>query len=47
MLRILAIPSLSHLVGVDPSKIYPFDQLVAAHHDLETRHTVGSVVLKI
>jgi NADPH2:quinone reductase len=47
MLRILAIPSLSHLVGVDPSKIYPFDQLVAAHHDLETRRTVGSVVLKI
>jgi NADPH:quinone reductase-like Zn-dependent oxidoreductase len=47
MLRILAIPSLSHLVGVYPSKSYPFDQLVAAHHDLETRRTVGSVVLKI
>jgi NADPH2:quinone reductase len=37
----------SGFLRVDPGKIYPFDQPVAAHHDLETRRTVGFAVLKI
>jgi NADPH:quinone reductase len=37
----------SGILTVDPSRIYPFDDVVEAHRDLEERRTVGSAVLRI
>jgi NADPH:quinone reductase len=34
-------------LNVDASNLYPFDQLVQAHHDLEERRTTGAAVLRV
>jgi len=34
------------VVDARPARVYPFEQLVQAHRDLEERRTVGSAVLK-
>jgi len=33
------------ILKVDPSNLYPFSQLIEAHHDLEERRTTGAAVL--
>ncbi|MGB5824987.1 MAG: quinone oxidoreductase [Pseudomonas mandelii] len=35
------------LIKVEPSRVYPFEQLVKAHRDLEERRTTGAAVLVI
>jgi len=35
------------LIKVEPSRVYPFEQLVEAHRDLEERRTTGAAVLKV
>jgi len=37
----------SGLIEVGPERIYPFDQLITAHRDLEERRTTGAAVLVI
>lgn len=37
----------SGILQVDPSRIYSFDDVVQAHHDLEERRTTGSAVLRV
>ena len=37
----------SGILKVDPTNIYPFDQLVHAHQQLEQRRTVGATVLHV
>ncbi|MDR9754350.1 quinone oxidoreductase [Pseudomonas sp. SZMC_28357] len=37
----------SGLINVEPSRIYPFEQLVEAHADLEERRTTGAAVLQV
>ncbi|AWY44267.1 quinone oxidoreductase [Pseudomonas putida] len=35
------------VIDVEPSHVYPFEQLVDAHRDLEERHTTGSAILVV
>jgi NADPH2:quinone reductase len=35
------------ILKVDPSNLYPFSQLIEAHHDLEERRTTGAAVLRV
>jgi NADPH2:quinone reductase len=35
------------ILKVDPSNLYPFGQLIEAHHDLEERRTTGAAVLRV
>src|SRR5260221_6902071 len=35
------------ILKVDPSNLYPFSQLIEAHHDLEERRTAGAAVLRV
>src|ERR1700693_6284332 len=35
------------ILKVDPSHLYPFSQLIEAHHDLEERRTTGAAVLRV
>lgn len=35
------------IIKVDPTRVYPFDELVQAHRDMEQRQTVGAVVLHV
>lgn len=33
------------IINVEPSRVYPFEQLIVAHRDLEERRTTGAAVL--
>src|ERR1700687_5658707 len=35
------------ILKVDPSNLYPFSQIIEAHHDLEERRTTGAAVLRV
>jgi hypothetical protein len=35
------------ILKVDPSNLYPFSQLIEAHHDLEERRTTSAAVLRV
>src|SRR6266436_6466570 len=35
------------ILKVDPINLYPFSQLIEAHHDLEERRTAGAAVLRV
>ncbi|VVP66358.1 Quinone oxidoreductase 1 [Pseudomonas fluorescens] len=35
----------TRLIEVEPSRVYPFEQLIDAHRDLEERRTTGSAIL--
>jgi len=35
------------LIKVEPSRVYPFEELVDAHRDLEERRTTGAAVLQV
>ena len=35
------------ILKVDPRNLYPFSQLIEAHHDLEERRTTGAAVLRV
>jgi NADPH2:quinone reductase len=37
----------SGVLKVDPTRIYPFEDIVEAHRDLEERRTTGSAVLRV